>query len=350
MFQSNTYRIFILDRLNIEKRALLEARCLAFNIRRDSLAKALSSFTLEIVPGGIKNGDILVLHDSFGTILFNGVINRIDNNIVECNQMESLFNDLWLYRISDQVTTEETVAKILSDDFVHNNDPIIKDTFDVFELATISGTVNNLPTKEFDYTIDFEQFIYNLFDRFFIRFHFEIPFAEENPKINIGVKDMPVIKIANNNNVTRNISPLTEVFETNKLVIYSSEGVYRETWFTSENGITDNPEELTRLTKLKTNIVFSDDDISIIKAQNIRNEIYNHKIEMTMVLNNKLYNFFDFELGQEFSIWYNKRYFNTILTGYELNMNEGGTLDEVKLIFGKVRTRLENKWQLLLNE
>lgn len=346
MPQSNIYRISVLDRLNLEKKPLISAKCLSFNIRRDSLKKTNSSFFLDKTQSGLKEGDVLVLYDSYGTKLFYGVINRVDGKSIDCNQIESLFNDLWKYNVINQSSLESTLKKIIEDDFISNSDPLISDLFSVFTVNTISTTNENLPSKECDYIKNFESFIYSMFNKYFIRFHFDLPLNGTNPKIDIGKKSLPRIKIANNNNATRNISPLTEIFETNKLIIYSSVGEYRETWYTSNNGITNNPNELTRLTIVKTKIVFSDEEINLIKAQNIRNEIYNHKIDIELVLNNCLYNFFEFELGQEFSVWMNGSYFDTILTGYELNKNMNGFLEVVKLTFGKVRTKLEDKWQV----
>lgn len=346
MPQSNIYRISVLDRLNLEKKPLISSKCLSFNIKRDALKKTNSTFYLDKIQSGIKEGDVLVLHDSYGTKLFYGVVNRIDGASVDCNQIESLFNDIWKYNVSNQSSIENTLKKIIEDDFVMSTDPVIFDLFNVFSINCISNTPLNLPTKPFDYVPNFESFIYSMFNKYFIRFYFDLSLNGISPSIEIGKKILPRIKVANNNNATRNISPLTEVFETNKLIIYSSTGVYRETWFTSKNGITNNPNELTRLTNVKTKIVFSDDEISLIKAQNIRNEIYNHKIDIELVLNNNLYNFYEFELGQEFSIWLNGSYFDTILTGYELNKVINKSLDVVKLTFGKVRLRLEDKWQV----
>lgn len=346
MPQSNIYRISVLDRLNLEKKPLISAKCLSFNIRRDALKKTNSTFFLDKTQSGLKEGDVLVLYDSYGTKIFYGVINRVDGNSVDCNQIESLFNDLWKYNVLNQANLESTLKKIIEDDFISSTDPLISNLFNVFTINTISSTLENLPSKEFDYVTNFESFIYSMFNKYFIRFYFDLSLSGVNPQIDIGKKSLTRIKIANNNNATRNISPLTEIFETNKLIIYSSLGVYRETWYTSNNGITNNSNELTRLTIVKTKIVFSDEEISLIKAQNIRNEIYNHKIDVELVLKNNLYNFFEFELGQEFSIWMNGSYFDTILTGYELNKNLNGSLDVVKLTFGKVRTKLEDKWQV----
>lgn len=346
MHQSNQYRISILDRLNLEKKPLITAKCLSFNIRRDALKKTNSTFFLDKNQSGLKEGDVLVLYDSYGTKLFYGVINRVDGNSVDCNQIESLFNDLWKYNIANQSSLENTLKKIIEDDFVGNTDPLISDLFSVFEINTISNTIEDLPSKEFDYVKNFEAFMYSMFNKYFIRFHFNLPLNGTSPSISIGRKILERIKITNNNNATRNISPLTEIFETNKLIIYNSIGEYRETWYTSNNGITNNPNELTRLAIVKTKIIFSDEEISLIKAQNIRNEIYNHKIDIELVLNNSLYNFFEFDLGQEFSVWLNGSYFDTILTGYELNKSLNGSLEIAKLTFGKVRTKLEDKWQV----
>lgn len=348
MLQFNRgFRVYIKDRLNIQGRSIADIRCISFNGRGDLLSKSLSTFSVELLPSSINEGDILCLYDSFGTVYYQGVINRLSTNSIECYQINYLFNDLWKYNITANNILEETVKSIISNDFINSTDPIINKIFGSFDISTISQTMQSLPTQEANYVVNFQDFLIDIFDKYGIQLYFYIPFHEDTPTIQIGIKQLPRIKLGDNAVSIRNIKPITEIYETNKLVIYSSDGTYRETWYSGTSGITNNPNDLSRLSKIKTAIIFSDDLVSVIIGQNLREQIYNHKLELDLILENKLYDFNEFNLGQLFDVWYLGEYFNTILTGYELNKSENGMMDIVHLVFGKVRLRLENKKRLL---
>ena len=130
-------------------------------------------------------------------------------------------------------------------------------------------------------------------------------------------------------------------------MLYSSDGQYRGTWYGTPNGITTN-SAADRLPKIRTNIVFSNDDYNTIVADNLSQEMYNHKIELELVLNSKLYDFETFHLGQSFNIFYEKKTYASILTGYELKVNQNGASDVVKLVFGIVRVSLVDKLNKLV--
>ena len=134
------------------------------------------------------------------------------------------------------------------------------------------------------------------------------------------------------------------MYETNKLIVYSEEsGAYRETWYATKNGITDNPSSLDRLQKIKTNIVFSDDAISILKASSLRNQMYNHEITCEMIYDNNLLSFEDLRVGQPVDLFYRGNYYDTILTGYTISIAEKSAIETITLKFGLVRTSLTGK-------
>lgn len=117
----------------------------------------------------------------------------------------------------------------------------------------------------------------------------------------------------------------------------------RQTYYASMSGITTNSSALDRMAQIKTEIVFSDDELADIVAKHLRNEMYNHKITCECVLNNKLYDFSSFRLGQEADIYFNGEYYNSILTGYEISLIESGVSETAKLTFGLVRDNLTTK-------
>ncbi|MEG0093149.1 MAG: hypothetical protein RR945_02165 [Erysipelotrichaceae bacterium] len=336
------YRAFIKDRTDIGGYSVgsSDLRITSFTIKKDALNKAVSTIAVMNIPPVVKEGDILCVYSPQGKTIYQGVITKLGATI-QCDQIESLFDDNWLWNDLKKEILEENIKGIIENDFKNSSDPILKKIFS-FDIQVISNTKIKLPSQEPNYVKNFTKFIYELFDKYSIRFVFDIDFAPGQPILKIGREDSTKIKFSNNVNSVLNISRVTEIYETNKLVIYSEDGSHRGTFFGTRSGITDNPNQLDRFPKIKTNIVFSEDDFNIIKAQNLRNQMYNHEIKVEMVLDNKIYNFWSFKLGQEFDIFVGRDYFNTILTGYELRY-KNGAMDTVSLTFGKVRTKLEDK-------
>lgn len=347
MYQFNSnYRLFFKKRTDTAGLPIssptLKVR--SFMLDRDALTKTSSSFEVLEVPLAVENGDIVGMYDSFGTIHFLGIVEYVDGNTIEATQIVELFDDDWLWNNPRKSTLESTLKTILQNDFQNTRDTLLNTTFGVFDLETISNTTQVLQSQESRYVTNFASFIYDLFEKYGIQFIFDIPFSASTPKISIGIPQYDKLVLGNNTMIFRNFSVVTNVFETNKLVLYGEEnGEYRGTWYATTTGITDNPSALNRIQQIKTNIVFSDDAESIVKASNLRNQIYNHEISFDMVLDNKLLKFEDLHLGQEADIYIDGDFYSTILTGYRYQMTNLVTDGTVNLRFGLVRTALTSK-------
>lgn len=345
------YRAFIKSRTDPSGKSFTNAnsKVSSFTIKRDLLSTAQSSIELFSIPTAIDNGDIVGIYDEYGTIIYNGIVSSISENTIKCNQMVDIFSDNWVYRIGDGDTLEEKLKEIITTDFCKNEDVIISSCFQPFEIETVTQTEGEYPTENEHTTKNFASWIYQIYEDYDIVMSFNIPFNEgETPKITIGKNEDTKITLANNAISVLSITPTSEVTNTNKLIIYSKDGEYRETWYASPSGITDNPKQLDRLKVVKTKIVYSDDEVETLKSSNLPSEFYNHKITVSLSLKSKLYNFWGFTLGQKFKIIYNGTYYDSILTGYSLSYS-GATIAEVEMTFGKARINLENKLYKLIN-
>jgi len=339
-------RIYVKSRLAIQDTVILSLRALEYTVRRDALKKALSTFKVDRVPSAISIGDLLILMDAYGVKLYTGIIVRMENNFIECQQIMSLFDDNYLYQIENKATIEETVAHLIETQFQKNQDPIIKAIFSPFQIRFQAGKKQILPSVEEKTIINLEAFLYQLFDDYGILVECFIPFEKAQPTLEIKTDTRPKIKMIDNTVYTPIMLPTEEVYEINKLMVYSDETKeFRGTWFGSRNGITDDPNELTRYAVVKTNIEFSDDPIENLIANHLKDDMYNHKLEIEMIINN-LYKFEEMSLGQRFDIWINNRYYKTILTGYEFVKEANEKIKSVKLIFGKVRTKASQRWNV----
>lgn len=348
----NTYRLFFKNLTDIEGKSITspQLRVLNFNVKRDILTKQTSNFEVLQMPNAIQTGDIVGMYDQYGSIVFLGVVSEIKDNNVYAEQIIGIFDDNWLWNNPRETSIEETLKTILTNDFQNNRDTLMSSIFSSFDIQTTSQTNLTLQSQEDHYVTNFMSFLYDIYEKYNVLLTIDIPFEDETPTIKIGKPTYEKLQIGNNTYAFRNFNIVTEIYETNKLTVYSEEtGTFRGEWYTTTSGITDNPGALNRLQKIKTNIVFSDDDLNILKASSLRNQIFNHRIECDLVIQNKLLNFDLLKLGQEVDIYFNGAYYNTVLTGYQLSLQDGRESEVIHLTFGLVRTSLTSKLFKRLN-
>lgn len=341
------YRLFFKKLTNLGGRAIGSKmlKSQTYTIRTDCLSNVMSSFTCYGIPNAVQEGDVCGVYDDYGNIFHYGIITRIDPNTstLEMSDITAIFDDEWLWNNPAKDTIEETIKAIIQQDFQTNIDTLLVDTFKPFTIEVSSATAQVLATQKDQYTTNFQNFIFEMYEKYGVLVTFEIPFESANPKIIIGKAEYPKIKISNNNNSITNFSIVTETYETNKLIIYSKDGEYRKTYYTTTNGITTDPSSLNRLQKINTEIVFSDDEEDTIVADKLPTTMYNHKITLDLLLTSTLYKWEDLHLGQEFEIYYDGNIYQTILTGTERTQSEGQETGYVTLTFGIVRTGLIDK-------
>lgn len=339
------YRGFIknINALNGNAIGTSGLRIQEMKIKRDILTKASSTFVVVEIPNAASEGDVFGVYDDYGNIVYEGVITSIEDNEIQANQIVALFDDKWLWNDPQETTLEQTIKTILTEDFVNNEDTKIANTFSQFNITTSSSTELYLLSQEEKTVKNFMSFIYELYENYGILIDINIGYRGQ-PTINIGVPSFTKLKVSDNNNSIRNLNVVTETAQTNKLIVYSNDGkTQRGIYYATTSGITDDSSALNRLAKVNTNIVFSDDEIGTIIADNLSEEMYNHKITLDLVLNSKLYKWEDFHLGQLFDIFYNGKVYESVLTGYTINVQNDGKADIVNLTFGKVRQTIESK-------
>ena len=338
------FRVFIKDALDLDDLPIASSVCLAFSITKDLLSVATSSFRLLDIPTNIKEGDVLGLVDPYGTIIYTGVINSISDTI-QCRDITAIFNDQWKWWDPTGKTTIETkLKKIIEDDFVGSSDPMVADRFP-FTVTATSTTSAGFETQEDTTVLDFQAFLMQAYDLYGIKTEIAIPYGTGTPTIDLKKATHASIKVGNNVLPVQNMTPLTEVFETNKLVIYTDDGLtLRGTYYATTGGVTTSSSSPLRPPVTKTKYIFNTDDalVDIVKA-NLQDQIYNHKITFDLLLNNGLYDFYTWELGMPLEIWYNGAYYSTIFTKYNLRKEINTDVAAVSITCGKVRNTLTER-------
>lgn len=348
----SVYRVFVKDCLELSGRVKSDVICISFDVKRDLLEKAVSTFVVENIDTNVDIGDVLGMYDAFGTIFYIGVVDEIDttSNQISCTSNVSYFKYLWLYDAlrSETGSTEQLMKKAFENTFKNAPDYLMQTKYGDIDIELLSNELEyKLPLQEENYTEDFEDFIYRCYNDFGIVCNFVLPFGEGTPKLTIDSRSMTrdPIKIGNNFNAIQNFTVETDTFENNKLIVYSEDGtVLRGTYYGTSDGITTDDESPLRIKKINNIIQFTDEEMPIVLAQNLQNKMYNHIIRFDMLLDNNFYNFFEqFTLGCPVSIWYNGIYFESVFTGYEFVKEETNEISSVRMTCGKVRNTLTSK-------
>lgn len=317
-----------------------------FTIKKDLLSSSQSEFELISVPTAVENGNIFGVYDETGKTIYTGVITSVTDNVIHTGDILNIFDDVWLYRNPHASSIENTIASIITTDFAQNRDNLVATIFSQFSIT--SATSNNIDVglQSENYTVNFKDWLISLYDLYGLTVNINIPYNQSTPTITISIPEYPEMKLADNTNVVRNFNVTSEVQDTNKLVVYATNGSYRASYYVTPSGITTDSSALDRIIKIKSKIVFSDlEDLSAVVEQNIDELTYNHKITLDLLLRNGLLKFSAFNLGQPFTIYHLNKTYLTILTGYEITSDDNGKTDYVKLTFGKVRYSLDKKLQ-----
>lgn len=349
------YRCYVKDQLDLEAPPKAFMRVDNFDIKRDTMTKSNTTIYVMDTATNVNNGDVLVVYDPMGTNLYEGVVKSMEGNKIICSQMPSFYKGLWIYNVSPQDYLEHEIAVLLqayADGQIYRSsytDTLVAQRLGGITINYVGSTAVNLPTDLDDNgnekltQKDMEQWIYELYENYGIIFDFEINMAGAN-YVTIKTPSYETIKVGNNMYAIQDMSPITEIEETNRLIIFSSQKVYRTTYVATKNGVVEQPTSTNnRFDITNTKVVFSDDDVDTLIANNLPEQMYNHKLTFTLIIKNFLYEFGDFNLGGEIDVWVNDDYYNTVLTGYQIKKASNQNITEVGFTCGKVRVALTKK-------
>lgn len=348
------YRVFVKSALDLSGVAIANEICTSFTIKRDLMGSVVSTFEVVAIPDNISEGDVLGCIDPYGTVVYNGVIQSISDNI-QCQQMLSIFDDNWKWYDPPETTIEGKIEHIINEGFIRSDDPLLVQKFPytvrvtsqtegTFEQHMVTETVDGEQVEKVSqrYVQNLEQFFEDLYNQWGVIVDVKVPFNATAPTITIGQATTVPVKVGNNALPITTMMPFTEIFETNKLCIYDKTGeTLRAVYYGTTDGVTDQASNPLRLSVVNTQFVFdSDKDIEDIVNERLQAQMLNHRITFTMVLDNNLWNFFDWQLGMPFQVWYNTQYFSTVYTAFEMSKTTNGTLTTVDITCGKVRNSL----------
>lgn len=356
-------KAFIKDCTDINGRTKAFINIVSGTIKEDRLTTANSSFISNDIPRNVNIGDVLVLLDNKAKTLYYGKITSIEDTKIQTSQILSLFSGTFIYSIVDELKTlspstylEEEIKKVL-DNFKGGNlyesdyvDTLIETQLDPINITYEGSLEVGLPTdKDKDNNEQFTQkdvvkWMYELYETYGIVFDFTIPQQEGQVECKIWKPNFQApLKITDGFECINSIKPNTTQQSTNKLVIYSKDKVYRDTYVLTINGIEKEPSAIVgRPNQINTKIVFSDDDINDIVSANLSETLLNHKIEFNVDLHSKLFTFDDLKLDIPIQVYNGTDFYDTKITGREYEFNSNG-ITKFKVVCGNVRNSLTQK-------
>lgn len=350
------YRAFIKDQLDLASKPKAYVQINGtMTINEDRLTTANSTINVNAVPSNVSNGDIIEVYNDKGLIRYKGVIKSIEGNTIQTSQITHLLSGQWLYETQPSGTLESEIKAILGrycQGYIKGStyqDPVILAKLGAFTIETASNTTGNLETMDENTQMDMETFIYSLYEKYGIAVDFDIP-DKGQPIIKIWRPEFTSFKIGNNTNAIVNITPLTEIAETNRLIIFSKDGQYRTTYVAKSDGtIAEQPQSLAgRFSVVNSKIVFSDDELDDIRLANLPETMYNHKLTFVLNLNNLLYSYDDLKFDLPLEIWNGQDYYRTKITGRSFSKDANVDVAQVQYICGLVRTKLSDKLSMRL--
>jgi len=108
------YRAYIKERFNIntKPKAFLVVR--TFTIRRDLLTTSNSQFNVSEIPSNVNEGDIFVLYEPNGTVMYYGIITALEDYSITCSQIQSFYKGQWIYDTHSTTSLEGEIAYLLA--------------------------------------------------------------------------------------------------------------------------------------------------------------------------------------------------------------------------------------------
>lgn len=350
---------FIKDGNELNGRTKALVRLMGGTINEDRLTKATSSFNVLETPNNLNNGDTMIVYNDKGKQLYKGIVSSYDLVSMKTNQYQAVYSGNTIYQTNNTIDNlEGEIAWVygqFASGYIKNStyqDTLMKKRLEPIKITTGSTTIGNLLTKQDNTVIDMEQFIYDCYKDYDIVFDFGIPknqwqVGDDDGFVKIWKPSYSSLKITDGFSCISSIKSTNETQNDNKLVIYSNDGEYRKTYYSTINGILEEPiSDVGRSNIIKTKIVFSNDELSDIVNANLKDTMYEHKIQFAFDTNSKLFTFDDFKLDLPIQVYDNKDYYNTIITGRSFSFDENDVISNVIYTCGKVRTSLTSKMLL----
>lgn len=350
----SAYRMFVKSAADLANMPVANFPLIAGTMGEDQTSLFTASFTALDIPGNIETGDFCGVYDEYGRIVWRGLITIIKDNHIEARQLQSLFDFPWIQKVISAVTYD-TVEKQLG----YILDQAIFDNLGISLLIqaatsfTLTSTTSGARLVAVKSTESVEKSVWKIisevYDSYNIYPYMSFPFSAGNLQISIGTPTHAKVVIGDNAGITYNIDVGEEESFPNVLRVraLNDDGTWDwgSAWSLLKDGTyaqaQQSPENYYHNVNVKVLKINKNNwDNNLSPQLYLPPLVYNHNIGFDMVLENNLYDFFDWELGMPVDLWKNGKFYGTKFTAWEMSFTDGHPAATVHITCGTARTKL----------
>lgn len=354
----SVYRMFVKDAADLANRPVANFPLLSGTFGEDQQSIYNSKFTAVDIPSNFDIGDFCGVYDEYGRIVWSGIITLIKESNIEARPILSLYDQpIFLYTIPNhQTLSVEGQLAWLINKIMYGNGGISRLIDGATTITTASttsgGDIYTMPVNIMQInrpTGNLLKILQGMHDAFGIYTYFTLPFGTGNLQLKLSTPSHSKVVVGDNAVVTYNINVGEDEIPDNVLhfsLYNSGDGSSNEGYISllKDGTYEQNPQDTSLLFhNPKQKLLTMDDndwEIPPHFEKWLPPMIYNHNIDFDMLLENNLYDFFDWELGMPMDIWKDGKYYSTKFTAWEMSFTDGQPASTVHITCGTARTKL----------
>lgn len=348
--------MFVKSATDLSGRAVANFPLISGKFGEDQQSIYTSSFVGVDIPSNFEAGDFCGVYDEYGTIVYSGIINQIQGNTIESRAMLSLFDFEWFLKpitgVDPNYYAEEQIKFIVDTGLTDSGvvaqgikaDMTITDATQTVagKLYAHNSVIENWPST------NIAKFMLDTQNAWGCHYYFTLPYAPGNLALTISQATHAKEVIGDNTTAVFNINAGEEQSPDNVLRVWVWNGSGGNFWtytLLKDGTYTQTPPGDASLLfskmRVKTQrLVTADWDFQNTVQMLMPPLIYNSNISFDMLLENNLYDFYDWQLGMPMEVWKEGRYYQTVYTAWEMEFADGQPASIVHITCGTARSKL----------
>lgn len=352
----SAFRMFVKSATDLGGRAIANFPLISGRFGDDCQSIYTSSFVALDVPGNIEAGDFCGVYDSYGKIVYAGIIQVIKGSNIEAKPIISLFDFQYIAQIGTAASGPNVEPQIIAMlNQLMGIGGVIGDIMN-WRITMTAGTNTPGGTVLINPNDDLWEKPFNMMDMlrtqenaYGIHYYWTLPYEPGKLLLNISTATAAKVTVSDNVACVYNmnigeeepvynmlIAMVVDTYNRSKKIYYLlKDGTYA-------NGVLWQWETLA-FHKVMAKTAYYNladwEDLETVKKE-IPPLIHNQGISFDMVIENNFYDFSTWQLGQEMEIWLQGKYYETVYTAWEMEFTDGQPASIVHITCGTARTKL----------
>lgn len=360
------------------------------NVAIDAMQRSTTTINVRSVPDIYQPLMPIVLLNPKGKVIYCGIIQAIEGNTITCREALSIFDEDFLFHNNTNIggtnwTTRSVLQNLwnlsgqsikrFNDDSAIGENPlqrrkyypivVRRNTFVPFDESRVFTSCTPLISQA--NVSNFEDYLLEMFNSFGVYVRTSLQFGRRSSSDVYDShyflikptydREMDTLNLSDNVENISNVVVTSQEMETTVLAIYNSAGtslrqfvgIKKDGTYMAfdQNTLDTELQKLIGYNNYKIKVITSDDNINTIRAQNLSNAMYNHKITFTLAIDNRMFGIDTIQIGQPVDFYYKDKLYRSVVTGitFDINANDDA-ITMLNITLGKVRTSLSSKLNL----